>query len=299
MAERKPTGFELIQEQFSTDEACREYLFRLKWPTGFICPYCGCREYYHLKTRQKYQCKNCRYQASVTVGTVMDRSHISLQTWIWAIYLVSKDKRGSSAAYLSRELNISYKTAWFLLHRIRYAMAERDSRYMLLGIVEMDDAFFGATKKGSKRGRGTAKTKVIVALSKDEDDKPLYAKMQVVKDLKSPTIAKFAEKNIVGGSIVHTDAYHGYRKPMAAKYMHRYGVFDPDSEMLKWLHIVIGNSKSYVLGTYHGLGKKHLQRYLDEFCFRFNRRYMKEKIFDRLLLAVSQSTMLRFTDLIA
>lgn len=269
MTERKPTEFELIQKQFSTDEACRKYLFQLKWPTGFICPDCGCREYYLIKTRQKYQCKNCRHQASVTVGTVMDRSHISMQTWIWAIYLVSKDKRGSSAAYLSRELNISYKTSWFLLHRIRHAMVERDSRYTLLGIVEMDDAFFGAAKKGSKRGRGTSKTKVIVALSKDEDDKPLYAKMQVVKDLKSPTIAKFAEKNIVGGSIVHTDAYSGYRKPMAAKYLHRYGVYDPDSEMLKWLHIVIGNSKSFVLGTFHGLGKKHLQRYLDRVLLPF------------------------------
>jgi transposase-like protein len=139
MATKKCVGLEDIQRRFDTEDACRDYLFKLRWPDGFICPVCGCREYYHITTRHKYACKSCRHQASVTSGTVMDRSHLSLRTWIWAIYLVSRDKRGYSAMQLSRMLNLPYNTAWFLLHRIRNAMAERDNRYLLKGIVELDD----------------------------------------------------------------------------------------------------------------------------------------------------------------
>lgn len=297
MATKKSVGFADIQRQFDTEDACRDYLFSLRWPDGFICPICGCREYYHITTRHKYACKNCRYQASVTAGTVMDRSHLSLRTWIWAIYLVSRDKRGYSAMQLSRVLNLPYNTAWFLLHRIRNAMTNRDKCYLLNGIVELDDTYFGKKKKGGKRGRGTAKSKVIVALSKGDDDKPQYVKMQVVANLKGKTIAKFAKNSISEGSIVQTDAYHSYRKPLAEKYLHEYQVFNPDSEMLKWLHTIVSNAKAFISGTHHGLGNKHLQSYLDEYCYRFNRRKMGSGIFDRLLFAVTQSPPLRFADL--
>jgi transposase-like protein len=195
---------------------------------------------------------------------------------------------------LSRVLNLPYNTAWFLLHRIRNAMAERDNRYLLKGIVELDDTYLGKSKKGGKRGRGTTKNKVVVAISKGEDGKPRYVKMQVVADLKGKTIAKFAKSNIADGSTVQTDAYHSYRKPLAEKYQHEYRVFDADADMLKWLHIIVSNAKAFVSGTFHGLGKKHLQSYLDEYCYRFNRRGMGSMIFDRLLLAVTQSAPLRF-----
>jgi len=290
-------GFEDIQKRFDTEEACREYLIQLRWPEGFMCPMCGCREYYQISTRHKYECKNCRYQASVTAGTVMDRSHLSLRRWIWAIYLVSRDKRGYSAMQLSRVLSLPYNTAWFLLHRIRHAMAERDSNYMLTGIVELDDTYLGKPKKGGKRGRGTTKTKVVVAVSKDEDGKPKYAKMQVVPNLKGKTIGKFAKGYIKEGSVVQTDAYRSYRKPLTEKYLHEYQVFDAESDMLKWLHTIIGNAKAFVSGTFHGLGRKHLQSYLDEYCYRFNRRYLEGHIFSRLLLAVTHSSTLRFAEL--
>ncbi len=297
MATKKRVGLMDIQKRFDTEDACRDYLFKLRWPDGFICPVCGCREYYHITTRHKYACKSCRYQASVTAGTVMDRSHLSLRTWIWAIYLVSRDKRGYSAMQLSRVLNLPYNTAWFLLHRIRNAMAERDNRYLLKGIVELDDTYLGRSKTGGKRGRGTMKSKIVVAISKGEDGKPQFVKMQVVADLKGKTIAKFAESSIADGATVQTDAYHSYRKPLAEKYQHEYQVFDADSDMLKWLHIIVSNAKAFVSGTFHGLGKKHLQSYLDEYCYRFNRRAMGGVIFDRLLLAVTQSAPLRFADL--
>ena len=297
MATKKRVGFKDIQRQFETEDACREYLIQLRWPNGFVCPICGCKDHYVISGRHKYQCKSCRYQVSVTAGTVMDRSHLSLRTWIWAIYLVSRDKRGYSAMQLSRVLNLPYNTAWFLLHRIRHAMAERDSNYMLTGIVDLDDTYFGKPKKGGKRGRGTTKTKVVVAVSRDEEGKPKYAKMQVVPDLKGKTIGKFVKGCIEEGSAVQTDAYHSYRKPLAEKYLHKYQVFDAESDMLKWLHTIIGNAKAFVSGTFHGLGKKHMQSYLDEYCYRFNRRHLGGDIFSRLLFAITRSSTLRFADL--
>lgn len=297
MAKQEVITFWEFQERFRTEEACREYLFKLRWKDGFACPKCGCKEYYNISTRNKYQCKCCRYQASVTVGTVMDRSHLSLRIWLWAIYMVGCDKRGYSATQLSNELNIPYNTAWFVLHRIRHAMAQRDSDYMLAGIIELDDTYFGKTKKGDKRGRGTSKTKVIVAISKDMEGKPEFAKMQVIPNLKGKTIAKFVESSVSKGSVVQSDAYHSYRKPLAEKYQHEYQVFDSDSDLLHWLHIIIGNAKAFVNGTYHGLDEKHMQRYLDEFCYRFNRRHFREEIFSRLLVAVVLSSPLRFAEL--
>lgn len=152
------------------------------------------------------------------------------------------------------------------------------------------------TSKGAKRGRGTGKTKVVIAVSKTTDGKPLYVKMQVVPDLKGKTIGKFAKANICEQSTIQTDAYRSYRKPLAQKYFHEYEVFSPDSEMLKWLHILIGNAKAFVGGTFHGLDSKHLGRYLDEFSYRFNRRKLPD-IFANLCSAVVASTPLSFAEL--
>jgi len=290
-------GYSAFQKQYATVEDCRKKLFEIRFPNGFICPRCGCVEYYTIPTRNLYQCKGCRHQLSVTAGTVMHRSHLPLLTWFWAIYLVSKDKRGFSAKQLERELGLPYNTAWFLLHRIRSAMSQRDEQYQLAGVVELDDTYFGKSKKGGKRGRGTKKTKVVVAVSKTNDGKPRFIKMKVVSNLKSVTIGKFATQNIAESSKIETDAYRSYRKPLAEKYEHRFEVFDSSSDMLRWLHTVIGNAKSFVNGTFHGLGDKHLQRYLDEFCYRFNRRYFKNRIFDRLLIAVTCASPLTFAEL--
>lgn len=296
MANEKAISYARFQKQFSTEESCREYLFRRRWNGKFVCPKCGCTEYYFLSNRHLYQCKHCRHQQSLTAGTVMHRSHLPLMTWFWAIFLIAKDKRGYSAAMLSRELALPYNTAWFLLHRIRTAMSQRDSQYQLSGIVELDDTYFGKPSKGAKRGRGTGKTKVVIAVSKTTDGKPLYVKMQVVPDLKGKTIGKFAKANICEQSTIQTDAYRSYRKPLAQKYFHEYEVFSPDSEMLKWLHILIGNAKAFVGGTFHGLDSKHLGRYLDEFSYRFNRRKLPD-IFANLCSAVVASTPLSFAEL--
>jgi len=283
-AEKAMTLLEFTAK-FGNEEVCREYLFEKRYPDGFVCPRCGCGIYHKISTRGLYQCKECRFQVSCTAGTILHKTHLPLRKWFVAMFLVATDKRGSSATFLAKELGVPYKTAWFLLHRLRSAMGQRDSQYVLSGIVEMDDTYFSGGPKSGKRGRGTGKTKVIVAVSKDDKGKPKYVKMKVVPNLKGKTIGKFAAGAIAEKSRIQTDAYSSYRKPLAEKYNHGFEVFDKDSGALHWVHKAISNAKSLVNGTHHGLPAKHLQAYLDEFCYRFNRRYFSTAIFDRLALA--------------
>ena len=139
MARAESITFEEFRTRFSTEESCRAELFRLRFPNGFVCPKCGCTEYYPVRGRNTFQCRACRRQTSVTAGTVMHCTHLPLTVWFWAIYLCATDKRGISAVQLSRTLGICYESAWYLLRRIRSAMRQRDEKYELSGIVEMDD----------------------------------------------------------------------------------------------------------------------------------------------------------------
>jgi len=284
---------------FPTEEACRERIFEIKWPEGFVCPKCGSKEYGCHAGKKVYQCKAryCQHQTSLTAGTIMEHTRLPLKTWFWAIYIMATDKRGSSATYLSTTLKIRYKSAWLLLQKLRSAMGNRDAKYLLDGIVEFDDTYFGGPKSGGKRGRGTSKTKVLVALSKDGKGKPKYLKMRIVPNLKGKTVGSFAFEVIAENSIVETDAYCSYRKPLSEKFNHNWQVFDTNGETLAWLHTIISNAKSFVQGTFHGLDELHLQRYLDEFCWRFNRRHRSEKIFFDLLRTVISAPKASYTDL--
>ena len=293
----KSMSFQEFCEMFPTEEACREKLYQTRWPEGFECPKCGAKVYGYHEKKKIYQCKKCRHQASLTAGTVMEHTRLLIKIWFWAMFLMATDKRGSSATYLSTALKIRYKSAWLLLQKLRSAMGDRDARYLLEGIVEFDDTYFGGPGTGGKRGRGTSKAKVLVALSKDEAGKPKFLKMRVVPNLKGPTVGKFAKSVIAEQSTIETDAYRSYRKPLSEKYNHNWDVFDADKEMLVWLHTVISNAKSFVQGTFHGLDALHLQRYLDEFCWRFNRRYRQDSIFFDLLRSVANAPIASYAEL--
>ena len=158
-------------ERFGTEENCRDYLAAQRWPAGFVCPKCGHKHGYRL-SNGLYQCTHCRRQTSVTAGTVLHHSHVSLSKWFLAFYFVSQDKRGISAVQLSGQIGVTYKTAWATLRRIRSAMGQRDAAHLLSGVVEFDDTYFGEPKVGSKRGCGTEKTKVFVALALDNHGNP-------------------------------------------------------------------------------------------------------------------------------
>ena len=276
-----------FMNRFGTEEHCRDYLAAQRWPDGFVCPKCGHKHSCRL-SNGLYQCTHCHRQTSVTAGTVLHHSHVSLSKWFLAFYFVSQDKRGVSAVQLSNQIGVTYKTAWSMLRRIRSAMGQRDAAHLLSGVVEFDDAYFGGPATGGKRGRGTEKAKVFVALSLDGHGNPQYLKMSVAKNIKQASVRKFASSAVAAGSTIRSDGYRSYI-PALENYIHEHKPYDPNGGMLHWLHIVVSNAKAFILGTYHGLSKDHLQSYLDEFAFRFSRRAFGCLLTQRLILAVACS----------
>jgi transposase-like protein len=275
-----------FQMKFATEEACEQQLFQMKWPNGYRCEKCGGEYNSTITTRNLplYQCNKCGYQATVIVNTILEKTRTPLTKWFIAIYGMATDKRGYSATQLAKDIEVSYPTAWLMLHKIREAMWKRDEKYRLSGIVEMDESYFGGPDEGGKRGRGTEKTKVLVGLSLEDDGSPGFAKMEVINDVKGKTILDFAQRNVASGSRISSDAYRSYNA-LAAKYQHTPKEFNPIDapDHLKWLHVILSNAKAFIQGTFHGLDKTHLQRYLHEFCYRFNRRRFEGQGFFRLL----------------
>ena len=197
MARTAEITFKEFRRRYNTEDACRAELFRLRFPNGFVCPKCGCVEYYPVHGRNIYQCRSCRHQTSVTAGTVMHRTHLPLTLWFWAIYLCATDKRGISAVQLSRTLGICYDSAWHLLDRIRTAMGQRDEKYLLSGIVELDDGYVGGPSHNGKRGRGTDKAKIVVAVSKTANSAPLFTRMKVVDNVQGKTLQEIIDQYFV------------------------------------------------------------------------------------------------------
>ena len=288
MAQQETISLLEFMERFGTEENCREYLYQMRWSEGFVCPKCGVNdEPYDIKARNKYQCRHCTHQASATAGTIMDKTRTPLTKWFLAIYLMGQDKRGCSALRLKRELKIAYDTAWTMSHKIRKAMGDRDSLYLLSGTVELDDSFFGAAHEGGKRGRGTDKTPVVFGLSLDEKGRPGYLRAKVCAAVDGENLVEFAKDCIESGSLLRSDGLPAYNKLSKEGYRLEAEIFNPkdNPEHLKWIHIIISNAKSFIAGTYHGLGDIHLQAFLDEFCYRFNRRRWFDQLFARTVIA--------------
>ena len=288
-----------FQEIFASEEACREYLFQLKWPKGFICPKCGHRKHYFVRRGQLYQCQQCKKQTSITAGTLLHRSHLPLVKWFWAMYLTSRDKRGCSALSLKNMIQISYPTAWLLLQKIRTAMVTKERDYILSGVVVIDDAYYGGATKDEKRGRRTEKSKVLVSISLNKQGAPMFAKMKVVENLKSETINSAVSEMVAKGSILRSDDYKSFAT--IKDFVHEVVIASKDKEtarsILKWADIVIANSKAFIIGTYHGLPDKHLGTYLDEFCYRFNRRFCEPLIFGKLVRACVSTSQITYAEL--
>ena len=288
-----------FMKRFQTEEQCREFLFKLRWANGFVCPKCGNEDYQEIKTRPVYHCLQCGHQASVTANTIFHKSHTPLKKWFIAIFMMASDKRGISAAYLACEIEVSPPTAWLMLHKIRKAMADRDTEYMLSKIVEIDDAYFGAPDEGGKRGRGTDKTPGVIAVQVDDQGRPEYVKLTVVENLQGETLVEVAQEMIEPNTEICTDGYKAYAKLSDHGYEVYSKNFDPEQAPghLLWLHKIISNLKSFIVGTFHGLDKKHLQRYFDEFAYRFNRRKFHAELFARLLKACLSTNTITYKDL--
>lgn len=278
---------------YSTDEKCRELLERLRWPSGPECPRCHTRQVVRLTTNKKLLwCGECQYQFTVTSGTIFHDSHLPLDTWFFAVLLLVEARKGFSANQLRRTLwgehKGSYKTAWYLCHRIRAAMKQVDTR-MLDGTVEMDETYVGGKGRGkgvSKRGRGTDKEIVIGIRQRGGDLRFFHA-----EDVKSGTLAKYVSENISADvDVIVTDDFNVYRSAMRKANVtapHRQVNHSAKEYVRGEIHTNTVESafsllKRGVIGTWHKLSAKHLPAYLDEMSFRFNRRNNPDLFIDTL-----------------
>ena len=287
-----------FKKRFGTERACQNSLEKMRWPEGFRCPKCKHNKACRIRTRRLLQCSKCHFQVSLTSGTIFHKTRTPLQKWFWAIYLASQDKGGVSAMRLSKQLELGYKTAWAMLHKIREAMAQRDSGYTLSGFIEMDDAFFGGAAKG-RRGRGAANKTTVLVMVESKDEHAGFITMQTVESMEKSRIEKLVKKHIAPAQRIRTDGYKSYYGLTDMGHRHDGTPVPPKkaSEDLPWVHTAISNAKRFLLGTYHGVSHKHLQRYLDEFCYRFNRRAWEKQITLRLLTACVLANPITYAEL--
>lgn len=286
-----PKEMSLIEfsDKYNCESACRLDLWERRLRIGFECPHCHCVAGYKLEKTLKWECAKCKHQVSLIAGTVFDNTKIGLRKWYFAAFLLVSSKGGISAKELQHQIGVTYKTAWYVNRRLREAMGTANNKYKLDGIITMDEAYFTGrdnTENSKKRGRCTNKSKVIVAISLTEGGKPRYAHMEVVENFRAATIEKFANDHIKKGSKIIADGFRSYKSQKLKKsYFVDFDVTAADSSdsQLQWLHTLVSNAKAFLLGTFHGLKAQDLQLYLNEFCYRFNRRYMPHLMFDKLI----------------
>lgn len=279
-----PTILE-FQERFSTEAACRAYLFASRWPEGFSCPRCGGDRAGAETCRHLWVCTVCGHQQSVTAGTVMHGTRTSLRLWFWAAYLVATHHPGISAKQLQRQLGLSrYETAWLILQKLRRAMVAPE-RGPLTAEVEVDECWIGGVEAG-KKGRGPG-SKTLVGIAVEARGRGSgRLRLLTLADAALPTLSAFAKATTAPGAIIHTDGWRGYNGLRKAGFDHR-----PRSQRarvgeepyLPRAHRAISNLKAWMHGTHRGVGAAHLQVYLDEYVFRHNRRRTPMAAFQTLL----------------
>jgi transposase-like protein/predicted RNA-binding Zn-ribbon protein involved in translation (DUF1610 family) len=270
-----------LERRFATDEACRKYLADLRWPSGFSCPRCGGAEAWSMNTGLM-RCRSCEYNLSLTAGTIFEGTRKPLIMWFRAIWWVVGQKNGASAKGIQRMLELgSYQTAWAWLHKIRRAMV-RPGRDRLSGVIEIDETYIGGEKPG-KRGRGAlGKALVAVAVEDKGNDGIGRIRLAVVPDASQESLTAFTKEAVEPGGMIRTDDWSGYGKISDEGYSHAV----VPSHDLKIAHLVISLIKRWLAGTLQGaVSHQHLDYYLDEFTFRFNRRRSEHRglLFFRLL----------------
>ena len=289
-----PMTFDEFVRSFSTEEQCRDYLAKLRWPDGFECPECKNKKYWPVDN-VLFACSECPYRTSVIAGTIFHGTRTSLKSWFTAIWWVTTQKNGASAEGLQQVLGLkSYETAWAWLHKIRKAMVRSD-RTKLSGTIEVDECYIGGEEHSKSRGRGTGnKVLVVVAVELKEKGKRGLRKLGrvrlgVVVDATKESLVSFIKDNIEAGSEIITDGFASYSSLSESNYTHTVYVqkkVETDEEKLPHVHLIVSLLKRWLLGTHQGaVSEKHLQSYLDEYVFRFNRRNAAKRglLFYRLL----------------
>jgi transposase-like protein len=282
-----PRSLLAFQRRFADEAACAAYLFAHRWPEGFRCPACRQERFWEHRAKAfTYECRACHRQTSITAGTLMEHSKLPLTTWFWAAYLMASHSNGISALQLQSQLGLgSYKSAWLLAAKLRRAMLAPD-RSCLQGLVEVDETTLPlrTAKEPAMGGEGRShQGKMLLAGAIEvQDGRPGRIRLAAIADFSAPSLQAFVAANIAADATAKTDGWSGYG-----------GLEGPTHEphvigkmaahvVLPWVHRVFANLKTWALGVYHGLRKPHLQSYLDEFVFRFNRRKTRHAAFETL-----------------
>jgi transposase-like protein len=281
-----PKTLQELEKRFSSEDACRSYLKSLRWPDGFVCPRCSNSKAWEMDNGI-FWCTSCSYKASVTAGTIFNRSKKPLVDWFRVVWYITNQKYGASAKGLQRILGFgSYETAWTWLHKLRRAMV-RQGRDRLSGDVEVDETFYGGEKEG-KRGRG-AGGKSLVLIAAQRDGKKLgRIRLKSIPNASAEVLIKSIQEIIEPGSLVRTDAWRGYSKLTEFGYKHEIARKSEivGENLLPACNLVASLMKRWLGGTLQGaVSHAHLEYYLDEYTFRFNRRtsQYRGKLFYRLL----------------
>jgi transposase-like protein len=301
-AKKQKQEFDLItlMERFGDEDKCRTYLELLRWPDGVRCIRCQSDKISRIQTRNVFECDSCSYQFSVKTGTIFHDSHLPFTKWFTAIYLMSESKKGVSALQLKRNLGVAYKTAWYLCHRIREAVKDADST-LLSGIVECDETFFGGKAKNMHKkdrerkiqGRGTVgKAMALAAIQRGGG-----VRLQVEKTRDRKTLHTFIKAALDGDTKrIMTDEWPAYDGIADANTTHETVNHSADEYVRGDVHTntvegVFSLFKRSIVGAYHQVSTKHLDRYLDEFEFRFNNRNNPYLFRDTLLRLIASSNL--------
>ena len=292
-------------EQFPDEKSCRAHMRKAREKEGIVCKRCRGKKHYWLKAKWAWQCAKCDFRTSLRSGTVMENSNLPIRTWYLAMAFMSFTKKGLSAIELQRQLGHSrYQTVWSLMHRIRGAMGKRDDCYGLEGMIEFDEGYFEQATKGDehqqlKRGRGSQRQSNVAVMAESiklenpktgkKDNHVRYFKMKVLESHKKEEVNELVSNTLEDKSIVFSDRSTSYVDIADYVEMHVSEKSNKETtkDTLKWVHVAISNAKRTLLGIYHKIEGKYLQNYLDEFCYKLNRRYFGNRLFDRLVVAVT------------
>jgi transposase-like protein len=280
---KTPAEFDAL---FGSEAACREYLMRLRWPEGIACPECQGVKVWRTK-RELMMCADCGRQLSVTAGTIFQDTRKPLSLWFRAMWYVTGQKTGTSAMGLQRILGLaSYRTAWTWLHKLRRAMV-RPGRDRLSGTVEVDETYVGGPREG-KRGRGASGKSLVLIAAEIEGTRTGRIRLMRIPDASGDSLGGAIRQSIEPGSIIQTDGWAGYRPMEAMGYRHQVvrATEELGDNLLPHCHRAASLLKRWMLGTHQGaISHEHLEYYLDEFTFRFNRRTSRHrgKLFYRLV----------------
>ena len=292
-----------FSKDFGTEDQCKIHYKVVREKEGIKCKKCECTKHYWIQSHWQWQCSQCSFRTTLKSGTIMEHSKMPFTKWYAVIAFMTFSKKGISATEMQRQLGHKwYLSIWRLMHKVREGMGKRDALYQLTDMVELDEGYFTVEvpdKTKLKRGKGSQKQNNVVVMAESTRLENLatgakstccrYFKMKVLDGHDSSPINDAVKENVAEMSFVFSDKSKTYMN--IADYVEAHVMEKSNKETtslsLKWVHIAIGNARKNFLGVYHKMKGKYLQKYLDEFCYKLNRRYFGKRLFDRVTIAMA------------